>query len=241
MDGRNDLRMALARWRATVSPNAGMLRGMRGGARRRAFFLIADITGYTRFLTQMELEHANAILAELFDSLLGEIRAPLRLANVQGDALLMHLPDDGLSRGALVLEALERLYGAFADKLAAMQASADCACGACGNLGELDLKIIVHYGEYVTREIAGREQLHGADIIRAYRLLKNEATQRTGIKAYALLSEPAAAAIAVPEFFAGLPQHVEFSAELGDIAVHVYDLQAARAAAQTPPLRRAVN
>src|SRR4051794_19552047 len=60
---------------------------------QQGFLLIADITGYTMFLTRSELEHAQGILDALFKSIFAEIKAPILLSNLQGDAALTHLPD----------------------------------------------------------------------------------------------------------------------------------------------------
>ena len=55
---------------------------------QQGFLLIADITGYTMFLTRSELEHAQGILDALFKSIFAEIKPPIMLSNLQGDAAL---------------------------------------------------------------------------------------------------------------------------------------------------------
>ena len=190
----------------------------------RGYILIADLVGYTIFLTKSELEHAQAILETFFEALLDEVKEPLVLSNFQGDALLVHIPEDGVPHGQVVLEAIERLYCAFATVKAETQRDTSCSCNACRNTAQLDLKFILHHGEYVLQTIGGRQELQGTDVIRAHRLLKNRATATTGIKAYALFTEAAASATGLPDFFAALPRHVETSIELGDTSVTVYDL-----------------
>ena len=54
------------------------------------YFVIADITGYTAFLSQTALDHAEGILKTLFDTLLETLRPPLVVSNFQGDAILSH-------------------------------------------------------------------------------------------------------------------------------------------------------
>jgi hypothetical protein len=54
--------------------------------------------------------------------------------------------------------------------------------------------------------------------------MKNSVTKATGIKAYALVTEPAADAIGLPDFFAGAIRHVERMDEFGDTICHIYDL-----------------
>jgi len=43
-----------------------------------------------------------------------------------------------------------------------------CECAACHNTVDVDLKLIVHYGEYIEHELAGHKELSGPDIILAH-------------------------------------------------------------------------
>src|SRR4029079_8576972 len=176
---------------------------------QQGFLLIADITGYTMFLTRSELEHAQGILDALFKSIFAEIKAPIILSNLQGDAALTYLPDANLPQRQFPLDAIERIYCSFANTLGAMRLNTTCTCNACRNL--LDLKFFLHHGTYATQEMAGRTELQGAEVIRLHRLMKNMVTAETGIKAYALVTEQAAEAIGLPDFFAAPSRHVEKS------------------------------
>src|SRR5882672_758479 len=80
---------------------------------QQGFLLIADITGYTMFLTRSELEHAQGILDTLFKSIFAEIKAPIILSNLQGDAALTYLPDANLPQRQFPLDAIERIYCSF--------------------------------------------------------------------------------------------------------------------------------
>lgn len=191
---------------------------------QKGFLLIADITGYTMFLTSSELEHAQGVLDALFKSIFAEIRAPILLSNLQGDAALAYLPEASVPQPQFPLDAVERIYCSFANTLAAMRLNTSCTCNACRNMGQLDLKFFLHFGTYATQVLAGRTELQGAEVIRLHRLMKNTVNKTTGIKAYALVTEVAAQAIGLPDFFAGAIRHVEPSSELGDTACFVYDL-----------------
>ena len=59
----------------------------------RGYFVISDISGYTQFLTQSELEHAKGILEALFKAIIARIEAPLAISNFQGDAILCYAPE----------------------------------------------------------------------------------------------------------------------------------------------------
>ena len=133
---------------------------------QQGFLLIADITGYTMFLTQSELEHAQGILDSLLKSVLAEIKAPLALSNLQGDAVLAYLPESNLPQPQYPLDAIERIYCGFIDTLQSMQRNTTCSCNACQNIKALDLKFFLHYGVYATHAIAGRTELQGPEVIR---------------------------------------------------------------------------
>ena len=191
---------------------------------QQGFLLIADITGYTMFLTRSELEHAQGILDALFKSIFAEIKAPIILSNLQGDAALTHLPDVNLPQRQFPLDAIERIYCSFSHALAAMRVNTTCTCNACRNMNQLDLKFFLHHGPYATQLMAGRTELQGAEVIRLHRLMKNSVTAETGIKAYALVTGQAADAIGLPDFFATTTRHVEKSGDFGDTVCYVYDL-----------------
>ncbi len=55
----------------------------------RGHFVIADISGYTRFLTDSALEHANGIIAELLNAVINTVHAPLTVSSVAGDSVFM--------------------------------------------------------------------------------------------------------------------------------------------------------
>jgi Protein of unknown function (DUF2652)/Polyketide cyclase / dehydrase and lipid transport len=189
------------------------------------YLLIADITGYTRFLTGSELDHARGILEGLFSALLKELKSPFALSNVQGDAILAHAHSDAVSEGHHVIDVIEALYCAFADALESMIRNTTCTCNACRNMANLDLKLFVHFGSYVEQSIAGRKELSGSDVILIHRLMKNTIIAATGIRAYAALTEQAVAAIRLPEFFEHVQTHVESSDDFGAISLRVLDMQ----------------
>src|SRR5256886_7731692 len=125
------------------------------------FLLIADITGYTMFLTRSELEHAQGILDALFKSIFAEIKAPIILSNLQGDAALTYLPDQNLPQRQFPLDAIERIYCSFSNTLGAMRLNTTCTCNACRNMNQLDLKFFLHHGAYATQE---RSEEHTSEL-----------------------------------------------------------------------------
>ena len=53
----------------------------------------------------------------------------------------------------------------------------------------LDLKFIVHYGEYILQSVAGKQKPLGSSVNLIHRLLKNKVHQTTGWRGYTLLTE----------------------------------------------------
>ena len=47
-----------------------------------ACFLIADISGYTSFLTGVELDHAHDIITDVMNTVVRRLRPPFRLASI---------------------------------------------------------------------------------------------------------------------------------------------------------------
>jgi uncharacterized protein YndB with AHSA1/START domain len=96
----------------------------------------------------------------------------------------------------------------------------------------LDLKFLAHHGTVGRQRVAGRDELVGSPVIVAHRLLKNQITERTGIRAYALYTEECLrAAHAAPEPL-GLIEHRETYEHVGEVVGWVADLDAAWTADQ---------
>ncbi len=176
-------------------------------ARRRGALLLADISGYTGFLHGVADAHhaliveadepppAYAVLSHLLTTMVSAIQPAFHLAKVEGDAIFA-VAGEQLG-GAEVLDSVRRCHAAFRGGLAEAAATWICNCAACARVGELDVKFVVHHGNYVAQPIAGREELLGADVNLAHRLLKNHARDLVGPVAYALLTDGAVRAMAI--------------------------------------------
>ena len=186
------------------------------------YFIIADITGYTAFMTQSELEHAHDILTSLFDVLLEHLKPPLTISNFQGDAILTYVTEAALGDGSNLLDTIEAVYYAFALTLEQMRNNTTCTCQACANMAQLDLKFFVHYGQFVIQDLHGRKEISGSDVILIHRLLKNNVTEETGIRAYALLTRRAVDALGISAN-AMVPYGGEYE-HLGHVDCVVHDL-----------------
>ena len=109
-------------------------------------FVIADISGYTRLMAQANLEQSQAVVGGLMATLLGQIRLPLIVSRLEGDAVFCYAPDGSFLQGQTLLEVIDSLYYSFRQAMELEDHNTDCDCQACGLRPSLDLKIIVHYG-----------------------------------------------------------------------------------------------
>ncbi len=178
--------------------------------RTRATFVLADISGYTRFLEDVGAAHplqlemgetpaAYPLMTTLLESIVRRLVPPFRLAKLEGDAVFAYADDPTLEiRGPAVVDCLQACYASFRDHLQRTEAGLTCTCDACSSGAKLDLKFVLHHGSYVAQSIAGNTELLGPDVTAAHRLLKNDVTAITGWPAYALLTTAAADHLEVP-------------------------------------------
>ncbi len=192
----------------------------------KGYFIITDISGYTEFLTKSELDHAQDALQSLFDVQLAHIQHPFLISGFRGDAIFMYVPETNFVEPQALLESLENLYFVFADTLRQMTYNTTCTCRACQNMAKLDLKMVIHYGEYAIQKLGDREELLGADVIVPHRMLKNHVIEQTGIQSYALFSEAAAQACNLTDLAYPLVSHRESYEHIGEVAMQVLDLHA---------------
>jgi Protein of unknown function (DUF2652) len=189
---------------SSVSP-AGL------GSRASGSLLLADITGYTGFLQGVAEAHriliiesdeppaAYGFVSGLLDRILTAVTPPFRLAKFEGDAVFAVATDVELAiSGEEVLELLRACRRAFAEGLAKANANWTCQCGSCSRIHRLDVKFVLHHGEYVVQRIAGHEELLGPDVNAAHRLLKNHVSELIGPRPYAIVTDAALDALDVP-------------------------------------------
>jgi hypothetical protein len=60
---------------------------------RSGFLVIADISGYTSFLHETEMEHAQEIIEEITTLLLDHIKPPFKLVKLEGDPCSVMCPE----------------------------------------------------------------------------------------------------------------------------------------------------
>lgn len=169
-----------------------------------ATLVLADISGYTRFLAAVGAAHraqleqgetpaAYPLMTTLLDAIVANLAPPFVLAKLEGDAVFAYADDGTLAlRGEALSACLSGCYASFREHLRRTEEALTCSCDACVSVSGLDLKFVLHHGSYIAQTIASSTELLGPDVTTAHRMLKNEVVATTGWAAYALLSAAAA-------------------------------------------------
>ena len=154
----------------------------------RGLLLIADIGGYTEYMSthRMSLAHAEVNTARLLETVI-DAAPGLELIEVEGDAAFLYRQVDSEEPEVLVAE-VERLacamHVAFHQEREYVARNL-CPCKGCKEAANLTLKFVAHVGDVATQTIRQRLKLVGIDVILVHRLLKNPVT----VREYVLLSE----------------------------------------------------
>jgi hypothetical protein len=216
-------------------------------ATQSGYLLIADITGYTAFLSASELDHAQGTLTSLLELLIEHTRPPLVISRLAGDAVISYGLQDQFMQGQTFVELIEDTYVAFRKAIERMVLNNTCRCQACANVGSLDLKFFVHHGEFGLQRLSQHDELVGSDVILIHRLLKNHVAETLGIRAYTLYTDAAIRRLGLQDMCVSLAPHAEVYEHLGEVQTWIQPMhpvwEAKRASARVtiPPDRIAVQ
>ena len=138
---------------------------------------IVDISGYTHFVSVVDIEMGASIVSSLLSSIIGSNLLGFDVSEIEGDAVLFYKygPPDAVP---LILSQFESMLSAF-------NQTAKLFAEFFPGIAELSIKLIVHYGRIGSFELNGFCKLYGQAIIEAHRLLKN----KIGSHTYALITQ----------------------------------------------------
>ncbi|HJW30360.1 MAG TPA: DUF2652 domain-containing protein, partial [Saprospiraceae bacterium] len=149
-----------------------------------ALLFIPDISGFTQFVNDTEINHARHIVEELLNILIESNRIQLEVSEVEGDAILFcRLGDPPTARE--LFDQIRQMFTAFHVHVQKYDTHRICNCGACKTASALTLKFIAHYGEVAINQVQQFKKLFGLDVITVHRLLKNDIEKHE----YALFTE----------------------------------------------------
>jgi hypothetical protein len=189
------------------------------------YLLIADLTGYTAYLSGSEIEHAPAIAGDLLETIVGRLEPPFRLTKFEGDAAFFYA-EDGRADGSLLLDAIEAAYVAFRRRLRSIDQATSCDCNSCRLAPRLDLKVFVHHGAFVRGSIAGRDELAGSDVILVHRLLKGTSAADVRGIGHVVFTAAAIESMGLDPAALGLVSGGVAIEHLGEVATFTMDLEA---------------
>lgn len=152
---------------------------------QNALIFIPDISGFTRFVADVEISHSQHIIGELLDTLIGANETGLEVSEIEGDAILFYRFGEAPPAEALLAQ-VRRMFVDFHAHLRRYETHRICHCGACKSAHQLTLKFIAHFGPVSLNHIRQHTKLFGKDVIVAHRLLKNDIETHE----YALFTTP---------------------------------------------------
>src|SRR4051795_13414866 len=191
-------------------------------AAQRACFLIADISGTTGYLADVELDHAQDILADLIGAVVTALRPGFKLAKLEGDAAFTFALGETVD-GSMLLDTIERCYFGFRRRRRDVRQATSCECNACARIPDLDLKFVIHHGVAIHHAVAGRKELAGSDVIVVHRLLKNDVKEQFDLGAYALFSQASLDAAGLDPVALAMLPHAETYEHIGGVTAWVHD------------------
>ncbi|MGD0281255.1 MAG: DUF2652 domain-containing protein [Dissulfurispiraceae bacterium] len=198
------------------------------GDTKKVVLVIADISGYTRFMVTNKLEvlHSQVVISELIKTIIDQVEIPLEVSKLEGDAVLLYaIKDDSDAAWDDTRKAiggkLIKFFEAFSSKISELSGTNLCACKACINVTQLKLKVIVHSGEALFYSINKFQELSGVDLIIVHRLLKNSVKSDE----YILMTEQAYRDIEFPEKIPVSDGEEKYD-EIGRIKTYTYLLSA---------------
>ncbi len=159
----------------------------------KALLFIPDISGFTQFVQNTEIEHSQHVISELLEVLINANTQGLQLAEIEGDALFFYKENPIPSQEKLLAQ-IETMFTAFYSHLKILKKNRICTCNACATAPNLQLKIISHAGELQFIDVKGNRKPFGNAVIEAHRLLKNSIDSDN----YVLISNELVAGIELP-------------------------------------------
>jgi len=186
-----------------------------------ALLFMPDISGFTEFVSNTEILHAQSIIQEVLEIIVESNQINMEVGEIEGDAIFFYRLGEPPKMSDL-LQQVQTMFTKFHQHLQLYDKQRICPCEACSSAAQLKLKIIAHFGEVAGYEVKSHRKLFGKDVIVLHRLLKNNLNK----KEYALLTDPlvngAESSTQLPEWF--VPEEAKEYYDVGEVSFKVSDL-----------------
>lgn len=177
--------------------------------------VLADISGYTKFIAATELEHSDVLVRRMLSTIVASLKGRLEMAQLEGDGVFF--VGEGIAPD--LIPWLEDSYLTFHRRMRTFLERRQCSCDACGKAPDLTIKFIAHHGRYSRQRIGETGQVHGVDVIVPHRLAKNSVPSSE----YILVTRDLFERLPESQRVSFVP-HAEDAADLGRIALGYRDL-----------------
>ena len=107
----------------------------------RGLLFIPDISGFTRFVNEVEISHSRFIIQQLLEELIKANDSGLEISEIEGDAILFYKYGDPPDLASLYKQ-VAKMFRAFHQYLIAYDNRKICQCKACISAVNLSLKVI---------------------------------------------------------------------------------------------------
>lgn len=137
-----------------------------------ALLCIPDLTGFTKFMIEADIEFSKKIVPPLLRSIINANNLNLKVAEIEGDAILFYSFEDKPPFKAII----DQCYTFFVDfdrQLKELKHKYPEEFKQYISSSKLGIKVVFHHGTITLSEIEGRTKLIGEDVITAHKLLKN--------------------------------------------------------------------
>jgi class 3 adenylate cyclase len=202
---------------------------------QEGYLLLADISGYTGFMENVGETHgvdfsegippAFALIGTLLDSVVDGLVRSFEVAKFEGDAVFAVAPVGDLDgKGSDLLATLRETYRRFIEaRTEADPARIPHDCSACMLVNNLDLKMALHEGPYISQVVQRQNELLGPAVNLVHRMLKSSVADEVGHRHYLHLTDAAAVRLGLSDM--GIA-HQESYSDVGDVPGRVLDLSA---------------
>ena len=186
-----------------------------------ALLFMPDISGFTEFVSNTEITHAQSIIQEVLEIIVESNQINMEVGEIEGDAIFFYRIGERPTMDQL-LKQVQTMFTKFHQHLQMYDKQRICPCEACSSAAQLKLKIVAHFGEVAGYAVKSHRKLFGKDIIVLHRLLKNNLNK----KEYALFTDPliegATTMEQLPEWFH--PEEAKEEYDIGKVSFKVADL-----------------
>jgi hypothetical protein len=149
-----------------------------------AFFCIPDLTGFTRFMAENDIEFSQEVIPSILKNIVSSNILDMTVGEIEGDAVLFYRLGEVPTLQEVVVQC-QNFYFNFGNHLKHIKSVYADDFHKIISSSRLGIKIIVHCGEVIFSDIGGINKMFGEDVVTAHKLLKNSVK----LNEYILLSD----------------------------------------------------